>query len=463
MRGLLRRSRAPQVPSAAALLDDVALPVRRWPERRAVVLGVALALFAGLLAVRLSTSDVNAGIGLLFVVPTAMVALELGLVAGLCAAVLATALIATWSLARDVDLGALGLITRAVVFLSVGALSGRFSDRMRESAARQRRLLESGLSLAHLGDAGQLPALVAAFARRAVDADGARATLDDRGTATDGTVGPSPVRVPVEARGERIGLLEIEPARPLAPEDEAMVAALALQVAVATENQRLLAAERERAELGAQLVDARRRLTERGDQLREILVDQEHERGDVARRLHEESAQAMAAILLGLGAVERTLDSDDDARPQLDALREHAEATLVGLRGLALGLRPPVLDLGLAVALERLGERRRPDGLEELAVALNGVSAELTRDDETAIYRIVEEALDAYDRPRRAEVQGRDGGLAVIVTGRDGQSPRPERLATIGARVDVLGGRLARGDDELRISIPLHGRRVPPS
>ena len=209
MRGLLRRSRAPQVPSAAALLDDVALPVRRWPERRAVVLGVAAALFAGLLALRLSISDVNSGIGLLFVVPTAMVALELGLVAGLGAAALATALIAVWSLARDVDLGALGFITRAVVFFAVGALSGRFSDRMREASARQRRLLESGLSLAHLGEAEQLPAIVARLARRAVGAAGARATIGDRGTATDGTVGPSPVRVPVEARGEPLGLLEI--------------------------------------------------------------------------------------------------------------------------------------------------------------------------------------------------------------------------------------------------------------
>ena len=86
-------------------MDGFALPVRRWPERRPVVLGAAALLFVGLFVLRMSTNDVNTGIGLLFVIPTGLVALELGMVAGLGVAGLATALVVIWSRTRGAELG----------------------------------------------------------------------------------------------------------------------------------------------------------------------------------------------------------------------------------------------------------------------------------------------------------------------------------------------------------------------
>jgi signal transduction histidine kinase len=420
------------IPGASELMDGFALPVRRWPERRPVVLGAAALLFVGLFVLRMSTNDVNTGIGLLFVIPTGLVALELGMVAGLGVAGLATALIVIWSRTRGAELGVLGELTRAFVFFAVGAIGGRFSDRMRGWALRQRKLLDAGLELAHLAGAGELPRIVAAQARAAVDAAGARVTLADGGAAVDGAVHDNPISVPIELRGERLGEIEIEPGRPLAPEDQATLATLALQAAVAIENVHLLIAGHERT-----------------DQLREVLSGQEDERRDVARRLHEESAQEMAGILLGLRAIERSLESEE-ARPQLDELREHAQATLEGLRELAVKLRPPVLDLGLEEALKRLGERRSA----QLTITLDGAAGRLSRDEETTVYRVVEEALDAFDHPGAAVVEANPGELIVRVGGARGEAPRTERVKTIGARLELLRGSLTT-NGELRVRIPL--------
>jgi hypothetical protein len=58
------------------------LPERCWAERRPVVLGAAAFLYAAVFALRARSGD----IGLLYVVPIALVALELGLRAGPMAA-----------------------------------------------------------------------------------------------------------------------------------------------------------------------------------------------------------------------------------------------------------------------------------------------------------------------------------------------------------------------------------------
>lgn len=424
----------------------VTMPVRRWPERRAVVLTVAVALFAAILALRAGTADVENGVGLLLVIPTALVALELGLVAGVAAAAVATGLIVSWSAVSGADLGVEGLATRAGVFVLVGALAGRFSDRMRDAAVRQQRLMASGLALAHLGDAAETPRILAEWARATVGAKGARVELLDRRAAHDGTVGDDPLRIPIEARGERLGELAVELQGPPRPEDEAVLATLAAQAGIAADNQRLLASARDQAVLEAQL-------STRSNQLREVLVEQEDERRQLALHLHEDVAQAMAAILLGLGALERDIDSDA-VRPRLELLRSHVDATLVDLRNLAVSVRPPVLDLGLDVALERLGEQYGARGLERMDVSLDDALAGQTADGETALYRVVEEALDAYDKPLRAAVTAGDAEFAVTVEGGEGAHLRPERIAIVGARVELLGGTLhANGD--LRLRIPL--------
>lgn len=59
-----------------------AFPVRRWSERRVVVLAAAAGLFAAIFALRQTSTDGADATELLYVVPISLVALELGLLAG---------------------------------------------------------------------------------------------------------------------------------------------------------------------------------------------------------------------------------------------------------------------------------------------------------------------------------------------------------------------------------------------
>ena len=155
---------------------------------------------------------------------------------------------------------------------------------------------------------------------------------------------------------------------------------LTLQAAVAAENQRLYQDARERAVLRIELHDARSHLAERGHQLRALITRQEAERHQVADELHEQAAQTLAGVLLGLRALERELESGL-AAPKLGTLRSNVDSTLRTLRSLAVSLQPPVLRLGLQAALESLAAEARDHGCTEVTVALkaSATSAQKSR------------------------------------------------------------------------------------
>jgi signal transduction histidine kinase len=376
-------------PSLTSLPAAPPVIVRRRVEQRPVVLGTAALLFVVVFAWRQLDRDAAHALGLLYVLPVALVALELGLRAGLVVSMLALCLVIGWAVSRDADIGALGVMSRGVVLVSIGAIAGRFSDRMRSAQQRESDLLESGLVLARMAEPKALSAMLAARARRLVGAAGARVAIDGLPVATVGE--PSArrsVEVPIETRGRRVGVLQVTCDRDeLSPEDRAVLATLAVQAGVAAENHRLLEAERTGAELRGELIAAQKRLADQRDHLGDLLGHQEDERRDVATRLHEECAQSLAAVLLGIGALERAGAPGAIVEP----VREQVAETLRDLRELAVRLRPPALDqLGLRPALERLAERvPRPVTLELADVG------RLPPDVETAVYRSLEQLLAA--------------------------------------------------------------------
>jgi signal transduction histidine kinase len=123
--------------------------------------------------------------------------------------------------------------------------------------------------------------------------------------------------------------------------------------------------------------------------VRSLLEGQELERRRLARELHDETGQALASILLGLKTLEREV-----GEAPLALIRDLVASALGDVRRLTVELRPPALDdFGLSAALERLtavvAER------SGLVLDLNvGIPAgTLPPEYETAIYRIVQEAL----------------------------------------------------------------------
>jgi signal transduction histidine kinase len=190
------------------------------------------------------------------------------------------------------------------------------------------------------------------------------------------------------------------------------------------------------------------------DVLRRVVEGQELERRRLARELHDETGQALTSILLGLKQVEEA-KTPEEARQAGATLRELIVHTLQSVRRLAVELRPKALDdFGLVPALERLGEAFGEQTGIAVDVQANLDSTRLPAEIETALYRIVQEALTNVAKHSSASrvsvVVTRREGLVTAVVEDDGKGfgaggGEGEGLGLIGMkeRVGLLDGRLA--------------------
>jgi signal transduction histidine kinase len=214
-------------------------------------------------------------------------------------------------------------------------------------------------------------------------------------------------------------------------------------------------------------IDLSRRVA--GESLQAILRAQEAERKRLARELHDETGQALTAILLALGTVRDA--TPDELERTLEGVRQMAVSALEDVRQLAFDLRPKALDdFGLAAALERLAERIRTQAEIHIDVEVS-LPGRLEAEVETTAYRIVQEALTnivKHAGARRVAIvlAQRGGTLSVIVeddgNGFDGRMQRDggfglvamrERLALIDGRLEIESA--AGAGTTLRSTIPL--------
>jgi signal transduction histidine kinase len=138
------------------------------------------------------------------------------------------------------------------------------------------------------------------------------------------------------------------------------------------------------------------------DALRRVVEAQELERRRLARELHDETGQALTSILLGLKAVEEAA-TPDQGRDAAAALRELVVSTLQDVRRLAVELRPKTLDdFGLEPAVQRLAQSFTEQMGIETDVEASLGSERLPAEVETALYRIVQEALTNVVKHARA-------------------------------------------------------------
>jgi signal transduction histidine kinase len=189
------------------------------------------------------------------------------------------------------------------------------------------------------------------------------------------------------------------------------------------------------------------------DALRRVVEAQELERRRLARELHDETGQALTSILLGLRALDETLESEQSKAATGD-LRELVVATLQDVRRLAVELRPAVLDdFGLVAALEHL----TASFAEQTGIAVDFGAAlgdrRLPGEIETALYRLVQESLTNVVKHARAErvsiaLTRMEGSVKAVVED-DGQGFDPDRsddggfgLVGMRERLALLGGRL---------------------
>lgn len=437
------------------LIAAATTPVRRWAERRNVVLATAVILGVGIFVARQMATGTGDAISLLYVIPVALVALELGLRGGLLAAAAATGAVAVWMGTVDTGLDAVALVVRGLIFFVVAGIAGRFSDMMRATSARDGRLLHSGLALARLEEADSLAELIVEHIARAVQSSWISVTLEGApASVSRGKPVGETLRLPIVSHGTRVGRIEVSSGgdRRFSPEDRLMLETLALQAAVATDNQRLLAIERERAVLEGEIVRMRRRLGDQARNASHVIEQHEQERRGIARQLHEEAAQTMAAALLTVGLLERT--PGELTQDQLQEVRRQVKASIVDLRRLAATLRPVVLDeMGLVSALQRIAELEQEEAGRLVTFTTHGLPDRLPREIETAAYRAIEEMLDALGSSDAIKVDlgAKERTMRIVMEAplpRDGvdleQTGRSELSAT-KARLELIGGSLEIG------------------
>lgn len=179
--------------------------------------------------------------------------------------------------------------------------------------------------------------------------------------------------------------------------------------------------------------------------LAKTISAQEEERKRLARELHDDSAQTLAAVLMTLKAAEDALPAaPDDARRALSRSRSQLEGALREIRKAIMNLRPSALDdLGLAAAVRWYAEEHlRPHSIE-VGIEVGGDERRATGAVATAVFRIVQEAVSNVIRhsgARRAMISlefGRSAVVAVIED--DGVGFAPDDLRQPDASGRGLG------------------------
>lgn len=204
----------------------------------------------------------------------------------------------------------------------------------------------------------------------------------------------------------------------------------------------------------AQLVESQRQIELRTLELQklsgQLMTVQDEERRRISRSLHDELGQELAAIKM-------TLDLQNTAQTNLSPAIEMTERALAKVRNISYLLHPPLLDeSGLLPALHWYfaGIQKRA----ELRISFNykpAVFPRLSRDLETAIFRVIQEALtNAYRHSgtKDAKIDIEQSPDRVTVRVRDfGKGIGPSAFTT-GVGISGMKERFKQLNGELRVS-----------
>jgi PAS domain S-box-containing protein len=182
---------------------------------------------------------------------------------------------------------------------------------------------------------------------------------------------------------------------------------------------------------------------------RAIATNEEEQRRRISRELHDQLGQLCASLIIGLDALETRLPDRSDAVAQLERLGELARVIDDDLHRIALELRPAALDdIGLDAALLNYLDQWAERAMVMVDYNCQGLDKLRPRSEvETAIFRIVQEALTNVQKHARARRVGiilriRGNNLVVIVED-DGQGfdPAPAVEAAAASRLGMRGMR----------------------
>ena len=154
----------------------------------------------------------------------------------------------------------------------------------------------------------------------------------------------------------------------------------------------------------------------------ELAFAEEHERRQIAANLHDHIGQALTIAAMKVGLLSKQA-GPGDAGKDLREVADLIERALQASRSLTFELSPPILyDLGLAAALEWLGEHVSEQHGLEVGVTDDGRPKPLDSDVCTTLFKAARELLFnvvKHASASRAEVGVRRCGESVEVVIRD--------------------------------------------
>ena len=250
--------------------------------------------------------------------------------------------------------------------------------------------------------------------------------------------------VPLKAGEKVIGVMLIGFEKPYAwlPTEHELLRAIADRSALAIQRAGMTDALREReariAELSGHLLRA-----------------QEEERKRISRELHDETGQALMVIRLYLGMLETTV-TNRASKTKIHETLEVVDRTIEGIRRIIGRLSPLVLqELGLIAAIRKEAKDLAKSAGVKAKVTVGENVGRLSPVTETAVYRVVQEALHNVAKHANATTVTiqlrREAELVRLCIEDDGvgikaQKPNPGRrsfgLAGMRERISTLGGSL---------------------
>ncbi len=199
----------------------------------------------------------------------------------------------------------------------------------------------------------------------------------------------------------------------------------------------------------------------------------ESERARIAREIHDDVGGNLSAIKMALSMLTRRLPADDTALVErANYVDDLIDRTFDAVHRIAGDLRPSILDCGIVEALEwQAKEFEKLSGLPCLFIC-NPREINLDGRQATAVYRIVQEALNNVSKhaaasqvtlelqrlPNSLRLRVLDDGCGITKADRNksqsfGLRGMKERAKALGGEFSILP--LAGAGTELRFTLPL--------
>ncbi|MEE9400134.1 MAG: GAF domain-containing protein [Dehalococcoidales bacterium] len=275
------------------------------------------------------------------------------------------------------------------------------------------------------------------------------------------------VSVPLISKNRTLGIMNVACAggRNFTENDFRLLDSIGRHVGLAIENSVLYEEAKQKEQLRGQLLSS-------------VISAQEEERKRIARELHDEYGQTLTGVIMGMESIEDMIPSrQSKLREKLGNAKALILRALEDIRQLTLDLRPSTLDdLGLTTAIRAYAHNH----LEIMGVKVKfesrGLRKRLTPTVETALFRIMQEAIHNIVKHAAAKnVRIRmsvDNGIITAMVADDGRgfnvddvlrtSTEMRSLGLVGIqeRAALLGGtfiiksQVGRGT-QLEVEIPI--------